>query len=273
MLEPQLLKTRLPKITPTIKVPGVDVQIQALDSQIGNILTGRLLRVVESLKKADQLKQLDQLSELRNGIFYQDQNTWHSGLFSFKGSESLHAGPLRAVSYLLWRSWNDSIILLAGSPLNILGERNVRDGLWAGGTSGTWQVMLEFASSCLRSDEEALVAVGTERKHSGHESVKWADLNSASFDESDEYMPMEMSQTADALTIATLCVRFLSRLPRSRVETAFTVFNELEMKRRVSLPAWTRTLLETPALDPNLRNVLMKCKKVYIGSPLYTAIG
>jgi hypothetical protein len=273
MLEPQLRKSVFPKITPTFKVPGVEVQVQAGGSQTVSTLTGRLLQVRDALKKTGQLEDIHKANGLRNGVFYQDQDMWHSGLFSFKGTASLQAGSLRAVSYLLWRPWNDAIILLAGSPLNVLGEKNIREGLWAGGTSGTWQWMLEFASTCLKTDENVLVAVGKKQKQEAYPAVEWVDWNPAGMNEQDQDMPMEMSETPDALSIAILCVRYLSRLPLTKVDTAFTIFNDLEMKRRVNLPVWTRALLETPGLDSNLRNVLLKCKKIYIGSPLYTAIG
>jgi hypothetical protein len=273
ILEPQLRKWAWPKITPTVKMPGIDLQVQAAETQVPTILAARLVSVVDALTKAGKLGNIESAHDLQNGAYYHDHDMWYSGLFSFKGIESLHSGPLRAVSYLLWRPRNDSIILLAGSPLHILGEKNVRDSLWAGGTSGTWQWMLEFALTCLKTDEDTLIGVGQNQPADARKRVKWVDWDPVAWDEKDEEMPVEMSVSPDALAIAILCIRYLSRLPLSRVETVFTVFDELAMRRRVNLPAWTRAILDAPGLDEHLRETLLKCKTVYIGSPLYTALG
>ena len=79
-------------------------------------LVGDTLSLVKALEKRKALKPSYDLPRLNASDFYHDQGTWKSGLFKF---DSICDQP--TVTYALWRVLKGSLILLIGSPNNILG--------------------------------------------------------------------------------------------------------------------------------------------------------
>ena len=84
--------------------------------------------------------------ELDTSAFYEDRETWAHGLFSFSGDfggfrddgkgwgDSWDRRRASVISYLLWRRWNNVIILLSGIPeVLFVTRRQPRAGPGSGG--------------------------------------------------------------------------------------------------------------------------------------------
>lgn len=86
--------------------------------------------------------------------FYIDKGEWRHGLFGFNATRK------EIVSYFLWKVVDSTLILLVGSPNNILGESVVRSGIFVPGTSGALLSVLDFVRSELKTDEPTAVTLG-----------------------------------------------------------------------------------------------------------------
>jgi hypothetical protein len=154
-----------------------------------------------------------------------------------QGDFSLDGDGARVVTYLLWRRWQDSIILLAGSPENVLGERVVREGVWAYGTTGTWATLLPFAEAALRTDEPNIVGVASSAVRLEAGDLRWMDSDGVQADVQEEPLPPEMLDSR-ALVLGALCLGQLSNLPTGQIDidTAFRVF---QPHCAPTCPAWS----------------------------------
>lgn len=277
MLLPQLKgRRRISRFSPKVEVAGLSVSID-IASQQDSDLIGETLSLVAMLRKSKMLKSLDGVHRLNTNDFYHDNSTWFSGLFYFS-----NYGGVIVASYMLWRHWNDTIVLLIGSPLNILGEKVIRDGVFSPSTNGTWPEFLDFVRQALSTDENPFIRSGYHISE-WHERVfgdipliknhEWvravAELPKGSdFDEMFEHG--YNSSQVGAVDLGLFCIKYLSKLPQERVDTVFKIFKELEFRRREDLPRWVSELKKLSGYDD--RGDFVKCKGVYVGSPLYTAL-
>lgn len=275
MLEPQLApRFSMPEISPTVELTGLRVGAKIGPTAQNENRVRRLISLLRKMRSRGLLRVLDDTDSLESNVYYTDTLEWYSGLFAFVGALGLGDEPVRVISYLLWRPWNETILLLAGSPQHILGEKIVRQGISIYGTTGTWSSMLSFASQSLETGEPNLVYTGPHRQDrpTGEEALSWVEMDATELDGSEEDLPPELPACSDALGLGLTCVRYFSRLPKNRLELVFTPYRRLNFKRRADLPHWAFELLNTPTLDPNLVDFFWKCRAIYIGSPLYTAL-
>lgn len=235
-------------------------------------LAERTRSLAKTMHRKKLVKTLDDEHELESSGFYRDESTWLNGLFSFKGDFSLEDETARVVSYLVWRQWSNSIILLAGSPENVLGEKVVRDGVWAYGTTGTWATIVNFAETNLRTDERNFVAVADRPARRASPGLPWADWDAETFDEGEDEAPSGLFESPRGLALAVICARYLTALSRSRIETVFRVDERLDLRARGPLPEWVRDVLDEHGEEGDGMELLRRCEAVYIGSPIYTAI-
>ncbi len=274
-LRPQLGPTiNLPEISPRIELPGIGVGVDLKLAGSDKNLVRSLLELLKRMKARQLLRPLADAQELEGNLYYTDTAEWYNGLFAFKGGLGLGDEPVRVISYLLWRPWKDAILLLAGSPQHVLGEAIVREGVYVYGTSGTLASILSFASQTLETDEPNLVGAGPQRPaaHPGLEALPWLALDPATMDASDASLPPELPAASEALATGLMCVHYFSRLPKSRLELAFIPFRRLSFHRQADLPRWASELLNVPALPDSLIDFFWKCRAIYVGSPLYTAL-
>lgn len=237
---------------------------------------GDLVRRAEWLTKKMRQKHyivpLDHQDGLVTSTYYEDKFEWFEGLYAFQGDISLEAGTTQLVSYLLWRRWRNSIILLAGSPENVLGERVVRDGVWAYGTTGTWGAVKAFAERNLRTDEWNVVGVsGVSSTEEGSE-FPWIEWDAGSLPDDSDTSPQELwaVHTPRALALATLCVGYLAELPQRKINSTFQITDVLDLALSGQLPDWVETNLAAKHRGNELFKLIRGCEKVYLGSPLHT---
>ena len=258
-LEAQLAR-RLPfrGASAKLAVLGAEVTLSGESGEQRDDVVGRTLAVERKLKRRKLLTRLPDEGELDPSSHYVDEATWWNGLFAFTGDFSLEADAGRVVSYMLWRPWRDSIVLLAGSPENVLGERVVRDGVWAYGTTGTWATVLRFAESTFASDEP------------GFETVTSAPVSLTA--ENRDVAPSGLFDAPRGHALAVLCALHLSALPESRVETVFRVSQRFAIRTPGLLPTWADEALRAGPTGERGVELVRRCEAVYVGSPLYTAL-
>jgi hypothetical protein len=110
-----------------------------LDSQTD--LPCQTLECAAELERRGQIRGMDQGPGLECGVFFRGISPWRHGLFYFRSALDDHT----AVTYVAWREHGQSLILLLGSPNNILGEQVARDGLIVPGSTGALSENLRIA--------------------------------------------------------------------------------------------------------------------------------
>lgn len=277
MLEPQL-GGRFPQaeVTPKIDLPGLSLSVQVKGKSAEDSTVKRLLALVEKMKRKKLITALPTGKALENSHFYADQSTWYHGLYAFSAPLGLGDESVRVISYLLWKPWNDGIIFLTGSPQSVLGDTTVRESVQVYQTTGTWSSIFNFASNILRTDEQNFVGASDKAVPVADKvetDIAWVDWKANDTGLKKEVLPVEISASPGALAIGILCVRYLSRLPQENVDLVFQVFRSLPFVRRTDLPRWANELINFSETRPELKQMLWRCKTIYVGSPLYTAFG
>lgn len=258
-LEAQLRRRlSLHGVSAKVTVPGAEVSVSGGSGEQQDDLVARTVGLERRLRRRKLVKSLAGESELDPSSYYADEATWWNGLFAFNGDFSLDQGAARVVSYLLWRPWRDSIVLLAGSPENVLGERVVRDGVWAYGTTGTWATILRFAERSFAADEQGFEAV--------------TDASASVPGEGKKVAPSGLFDSPSGLALAVICARYLSTLPQSTVETVFRVSQRFPIRTPGLLPDWAVEALGDGGAGERRVELVRRCEAVYVGSPLYTAL-
>jgi len=269
VLEADLSRWRRPQVTATVGVPGVQLGV-APPADVPDLYR-RTNALIKKMERRDRMVPMPKSGDLDVSTFYRDRSEWAQGLYSFKGDFSLDGDGARVVTYLLWRRWQNSIILLVGSPQNVLGERVVHGGVWAYGTTGTWTTLLHFAEATLRTDEANLVGVAPQANRPQAGDLKWVDPGEIGGEVEEQPLPAELMDSPRALALAALCLGQLSRLPASQIDTAFRLFQRLPLTLRGEVPSWVTGLLGQGGGREKL-DILRQCKIIYVGSPLYTAL-
>ncbi|MFD5513737.1 hypothetical protein ACFWIB_39280 [Streptomyces sp. NPDC127051] len=240
----------------------------------------RANKVRHRLEKRQMSEPLPEVGVLGTSGYYRDHSVWAHGLYSFTGDHGLDGDGVRVVSYLAWKRWHDAIILLAGSPVNVLGEGDlvVREGLRAYGTTGTWASIVQFAESGLRgADNEqpllgvAGVAGGVDTGALDAAGLPWADWGGRLMELTETPAPPELLASPRGMALAALCLRYLSVLPAGRIETTFRITQHFLIGLRGPLPDWLVRILGEGGGGAERRELMRGCKRVYVGSPVYTA--
>jgi len=241
-------------------------------------LVADTLKLLNALEKNRSVRPLESLAGLEAGHFYHDHGFWQSGLFRFD-SECEHP----TITYALWRELGRSLILLVGSPNNILGERIVVGDCFVPGTSGAHLEILQYVDTFLRTDEPVAVRTGPPETY-GHD-VPVPELSNSSIvapkalasfepqgrshstrDDDLDFRPNERG-----LALGLLCLHQLRSLPEGNLDLVFRVFSahgipcDDELER---LGSWNIEKKRDRAQALGLFNY----EKVYLGSPVYTAL-
>lgn len=269
VLEADLSRWRRPQVSAAVSAPGV--QLGVTPPAGAPDLYRRANALIRKMERRGRIVPMPEDGQLGISRFYRDQSIWAHGLYSFKGDFSLGRDGARVVTYLLWRHCQDAIILLAGSPENVLGERVIRGGIWAYGTTGTWATLLHFAEAALHTDEPNIVGIASSADRPEAGDLRWMNPDSVQADIPEEPLPSEMIDSPRALALGALCLGQLSNLPTGLIETTFRVFQRLPLTLRGEVPTWVAELLRREGGREKL-DALRQCKTIYVGSPLYTAL-
>jgi hypothetical protein len=134
-------------------------KVEMLSEQLAPIPKGMSL-VSAVIRLADFLLDRNQVADIADVIsddstrFIKDSDVWRQGLFNFLATGT------NVVTFVAFRRIGPLLILLVGSPRNILGEQIVKDGMHVPGTSGALLDVLSFIKNTLNTEETRAVLVG-----------------------------------------------------------------------------------------------------------------
>jgi hypothetical protein len=260
MLESQLSTYRnlWPDIAPKIDISGFAIATEFKSQKTDNLIQ-RTLKLIKKLNKKNLIIPFDEWSGARlHHKFVQDESDWYCGLISVD----------QKVMYVLWRFWQDAIILLAGSAAHIIGEtiktQEFNDNQV--GTYGTWELIfsLEVQSALEEDGGKPLV-----------ESLSTKRLDETLFLDKPKDLPPKLimnrvatiSRDIDPVSLGWLCLNHLIKLPKYRIDTIFRVFNQASFRRSDKL-IWDK-LMRTFLSNKDIEHE--KYSTIYIGSPIYTS--
>ena len=280
MLQAQASKSRfnLASISSKLGIGAASLSLSA--ERKAHTLVGDTLSLLKSLETKRAIRSSATLPRLKKTCFYHDRGIWKSGLFWF---DSTCSQP--TVIYALWRVLKRSLILLVGSPNNILGEKVVAGDCYVPGTSGAHLEILRFIDDSFRLDEA--VAVRTKKAYTyGSDAPVPEASNSpiifpaAPKSREEAFSRMHSREARDNLrfdpnekgvNLAFLCLRQLSQLADTHIDTVFRIFSIHDISKPdqidSSWPAYRDQIVEeAEALG------IFDFERVYLGSPVYTAL-
>ena len=258
-------KLAIPKITPKIGVAGIEVEAE-ISSQARQNLIKDTLSLLRLMTRRKLIRDLAKDPVIDTGRFWHDEGIWFNGLFLFRVEVDL-------ATYFLWKVYRDAIILLIGSPLNILGEKIVRDGVQIPGTSGACDQLLRFVARNIQPDE---IVLATDKRYQGHPylarlnlpGVTYGVANDAHLDSRLEFLPSKPK----ALSLGSLCLKHLMYLPQSEIDTVFRLFHEYDLEHPKDLLDWGSLLSSVSHTAMAEQMGLINVRRVFVGSPIYTAL-
>jgi hypothetical protein len=265
------------------------------------------LMLIEELERQHLLFPMADSHQIEPSLYITDNALWRHGLFSF--STEYHPA---VATYLLWRTYSDSIVLLVGSPNNILGDKVVEDGVFVPGTSGAYLEVLRFVSNHLKTDEPRAVTSGMvmtygediedipEQSLGRIKSRVHGDSIVETYGEGIEDIPEQSvrrirsrfyrdsmrapeifelwNKEPNAVSLGIFCLKYLKNLPITQIDTIFKVFHTFEIT--VDTPHYTPVNYLPHEVEERRINSIEEAKRlnldkftnVYLGSPIYTAI-
>jgi hypothetical protein len=283
MLQAQSRKPRfrLTSISSKLGFGAASVTINA-EKQSATLIN-ETLSLVRNLEKTKSLRPSSDLSKLDTAVFYHDQGLWHSDLFKF-GSD--FGSP--TVTYALWRVAGDSLILLIGSPNNILGDKIVNGDCFVPGTSGAHLEILAYVDQCLTVDEPAAVRVGPSITYGRNIPVPEPTNSPIIFPEDyderaykrdwsrhqEDKQSLQFLRNERGLSLAFLCLRQLTQLNETSLETVFRVFSVHDIPAEHETERFEGSWQFTPdELIQQARDLgILDFERIYLGSPVYTAL-
>lgn len=204
-----------------------------------------IINYSEKKKLAIPLKDATQLDE---STMYHDADEWFHGLYSLKMET---VGEKQLITYAVWKAVKNSIFLLLGSPLNVLGSRDVYEGAKYERTSsqilgGVMEGAIEYSF---------IEALQNKKLQSLNESM-FLELNSGN--RSDIHINVSNWKRAKRISakvnvfrgtaLATFCHEALALLPKRKLDLIFQIHQSMPISRSV-----------------------IPYDVLYLGSPLYTA--
>ncbi len=266
---------------PKVEISGISVGANVRAKNNGGLIDDTL-SVIEKLNKKKFVKRLDQVSTLGKNSFYYDNSLWFNGLFFY------NIGEIKIASYFVWKYWENSIILLVGSPLNIVGERTMQEGIYAPGTHLSWDSVISFMVQNFQTDENNLVGVSIPENADYGDKQLFAKILAMDSNVDSERILIGSQYKAKphdemlsiyqksgkyklgALDFGLFCAKYLSALPQSDVDILFKVTRIMDLNRPTDLPEWI-SIFNRFSAQANLKG-MERYRRIYLGSPVYTAL-
>ena len=225
------------------------------------------LMVIERLNEHKLVAAFDDHTSIAAGTFYSSSGTWRVGLFCFQAF-----GSAAAVAYFAWRRFDSTLVLLAGSPDNVIGRRVAQDGISIRRTGDIMQ-SLEPSIRDIMTSEEVSPAKGLPRRRV---YVQPLDENRRI-----EQRRNRIYTNIPLATLSLFCLRDLATLPEMNIETVFRIYRQsahhgdaladLEAENAAGRAEYP-TLFDEQSLTTARTLGLAGIRHIYVGSPLYVAI-
>jgi hypothetical protein len=243
--------SRLSKLNPKVEGFGLGVEF-GIESEAEEGGDAKLAQdtneLIKRLTKSKLVVSLKDALRLDESNFYHDEDVWSHGLYSLKQSDT----NSYMITYMLWKASRNRIFLLFGSPVNVLGAREVNEGMEH--RSGSSTIINDVIESSLQDEFMGAIydcgKVDSSEKPSvmvlpGQDSA--FKINVSNWTPSARFAAKRNVLRGTAL--AVLCRDALKQLPTAKIETMFKIYHALPVSRSIA-----------------------PFDMLYLGSPIYTAL-
>lgn len=225
----------------------------------------KLESVLRRLAEKKMIATVPSQDPVQQQLYYEDTGDWHNGLFAVS-----HFGMPGALTYVLMKQFGHNLILLIGSPKNIIGEITPSRGLQMPDTSGGVFAFLSLFSGRYLNGEDL-----SEEFESFHEmqtedrtdsplierpppryAEEWWGFYGGRFGGEDR---LKSDPSLYARCMVGFCDRDIKALPVTPIQTTFKV---------ISLWHFERPNDEDASADTPFPDVNCFC----LGTPMFTAI-
>lgn len=271
-------RTKVQMLMPQMPA-AVQPKLSGVASSNEDNVVSDALALISSLASAKLLSPVPSSGILSHDGFYEDRADWHSGLFSMNWM-----GNTPSVVYAMLRIVEDSIVLLVGSPNNILGEKIVSAQYFVPGTSGAQMEILEYVSNMFDVKEPVAVTEGKVETY-GYcgpvpEQTNSPIRNPFRVSKRDWYRDQQgpsfmcdswsfSSEEKKGVSLAILCLSQLRKLPLCRLELAFRVFSTYQISEPDGPVEYD---FQREHYNAVKKLGVYRYKTIYLGSPLYTVL-
>jgi hypothetical protein len=238
------------EFSPKIAVPGVELGFDLKATQQNNSadMISELVQVVKKLFKDKQIKELTKDKETSTRGYYHDVGIWNTGVIFWNRQYSTGVTAPLIQAYCAVKVINASIILLIGSASNVIGYGlDNKDQLLYGSTNNlAFGGIYGIVQGYVRNDDKV-----NNKRGSTKPETKNLELD-FSFD------------------LAKYCLAELTVFPKTNLDTVFKIYRYYDIRENFEL-AIKLGLFDTGTLKEEYGNIL-RFHKLYLGSPIYTAI-
>jgi len=149
-----------------------------------------------------------------SGRFYRSETEWYHGVFYFANFATM---VNVTATYVLWTTRGDSVVLLVGSPANIIGQNTPAQGLTLSSSGDALNTLgsMSFLEE-IREDEE---------NHFSSSSHAQAGLRFDRTPPSRIDWIYTLRTESRSVPLAMFCFRYLAQLPPTRIDTVFKIFS------------------------------------------------
>lgn len=254
-------------INPKVSVAGVEIGASAQSQMPTKDLASKVHTLTQKLKREKSIESVQRDSQFDSDKFWLHSGEWHNGLYVFGADDG------DVVAYFLWTTVDDILVLLVGSPTNVVGEKIANSGANLYGTHSTWLAVLRFLDRTVGSSKDILVSAKETKKATADSET----LQSIELQLHPDVRIQLMTElvygrqiTSRSIALGVFCLKYLSWLPRNRVETIFKIIYQDDIED-------PQELLESKFgnWDPATENALSdlkRYKRLIVGSPLYSAL-
>lgn len=302
MLLPQVRRRGFSlKISPKVDFAGVSVGAD-VESRTDSAVVTKLGKLLQALDKKQDIRDARWGDSLASGQYFRNSGPWRHGLFYFKGGipEFWGRGEERllkvSVAYLAWTTFRDSIVLLVGSPNNILGDKVAPEGVFMPGTSGVADAIRRLVNSFPTDEGTSPVIESGWGGEVSQPDIQVGSKNQYVEQYGRTRIPLPgFDDQWSSLAFAQFCLYHLQTLPQGNLETVFRIESthesagenfrdDLQQFSKQKLAETRRIMSDYPdhlAREAkewkNAKRSATAAKlgiysRVYVGSPLYTSL-
>ena len=228
------------QFSPKISLPGFQIELGLRgDAEQSDRLIKRTAKLLKILHKRKLLESLSGGKELLLDKLYKDSGAWHTGLYKWIVQEEAEEKPesfSEILAYFAFRTLDDSLLLLIGSPTHVMGGTGI-------------------------NEQRTIYYDSTEYMYDIHLRNRVGRVVNA--DDKSSRLPRLLSDDDEyTLNLGVFCLGTLTRLPLTQTETVFKLYEYRKLEK---------SLEEVVYLEAARDLGVFSFEGIYVGSPLYTA--
>jgi hypothetical protein len=244
----------------------------------GEPLVTKALRLVRGLEQRRLVSPLSGADQLSASAFYSGTGVWRHGLYYFRTFTS------ETVAYFVWKRHSDGIIILAGSPDNVIGRRTVSHGVRISSTGDAIESLgsMDILEAIITDEVPPVVVGGADARRRLPAATKRLFLARDPGSTGTELRESVYTHSRET-GLAIFCLDPLRELPETTIETVFRIYSttsarhgsfygDLQAEHEEGRQAYP-TLYTDAGLSAARKLGLQELRTIYIGSPIYTALG